>query len=222
MKQMDGDKFTIIPAKPLNQSKTRLAAVLSLNERVELSRHLLQRTLHLARQVGQVVVISRDAAVRRLAKQAGAWALVEAGEDLNKALQQASDWVAAQGGQAILILPGDLPLLQLSDLTEIVEVGQSNPSIVIAPSQRLDGTNALFLRPPNLIPFAFGLGSLERHQQAARAMGIEPVIYRSLTVALDLDLPEDLTALQNCSCEDQDFLTCHAKRERSGAKYPGM
>jgi 2-phospho-L-lactate/phosphoenolpyruvate guanylyltransferase len=167
---------------------------------------LLQRTLHLARQVGQVVVISRDAAVRRLAKQAGAWALVEAGEDLNKALQQASDWVAAQGGQAILILPGDLPLLQLSDLTEIVEAGQSNPSIVIAPSQRLDGTNALFLRPPNLIPFAFGLGSLERHQQAARAIGIEPVIYRSLTVALDLDLPADLTALQNWSYEDFDIV----------------
>jgi len=207
MKQMDGDKFTIIPAKPLNQSKTRLAAVLPLNERVELSRHLLQRTLRLARQVGQVVVVSRDAAVRRLAKQAGAWALVEAGEDLNKALQQASDWVAVQGGQAILILPGDLPLLQLSDLTEIVEAGQSNPSIVIAPSQRLDGTNALFLRPPGLIPFAFGSGSFERHQQAARAIGIEPVIYRSLTVALDLDLPEDLTTLQNRSCEDQDFVT---------------
>ena len=206
MKRMDGDKFTIIPAKPLNQSKTRLAAVLSLNERAELSRHLLQRTLHLARQVGQVVVISRDAAVRQLAKQAGAWALVEAGEDLNKALQQALAWVVAQGSQAILILPGDLPLLQLSDLTEIVEAGQYTASIVIAPSQRLDGTNALFLRPPGLIPFAFGSGSFEKHQQEARAIGIEPVIYRSLTVALDLDLPADLIALQNWSYEDFDIV----------------
>jgi 2-phospho-L-lactate guanylyltransferase len=192
MKQMNDDIFVIIPAKPLVQSKTRLAAVLPLRERVELSRHLLQRTIHLADQVGQVVVVSRDAAVRRLAKQAGAWALVEAGEDLNRALQQASDWVVAQGGQAILVLPGDLPLLQEADLLEMVAAGQTTPAVVIAPSRRLDGTNALFLRPPGLIEFAFGPGSFEQHQQAARARGIEPVIYRSPTTALDLDVPADL------------------------------
>jgi 2-phospho-L-lactate guanylyltransferase len=209
MKQTNGDTFVIIPAKPLDESKTRLAAVLPLAERVDLSRRLLQRTIHLARQVGEVVVISRDAVVRKLAKQAGAWALVEGGQELNSALQQASDWVVAQGGQAILVLPGDLPLLQLSDLTDIVAAGQSLPTIVIGPSQRLDGTNALFLRPPRLIEFAFGPGSFAKHQQAARAIGIEPIIYRTSTVALDLDLPEDLTALESRSCNDV-YLNCGA------------
>lgn len=194
---MDSSIFIIIPAKPLDQSKTRLAAVLSGAERADLSRRLLLRTIHLAQQVGQVVVISRDAAVRRLAKQAGAWALVEAGQELNQALQQASDWVSARGGQAVLILPGDLPLLQLSDLIEIVAAGKDQPAIVIAPSQRLDGTNALLLRPPGLIHFVFGPGSLEGHHQAALATGIEPTLYHSPTVALDLDMPEDLELWRN-------------------------
>jgi 2-phospho-L-lactate guanylyltransferase len=197
MKQLKQDIFVIIPAKPLDQSKTRLAAVLPADERVDLSRHLVQRTIHLARQVGEVVVVSRDMAVRRLAKQAGAWALVETGQELNQALQQASDWITARGGRAVLILPGDLPLLQLSDLTEIVAAGQHPPSVVIAPSQRLDGTNALLLHPPGLIRFAFGPRSFDCHQQAARGVGVEPVIYHSHTVALDLDLPEDLQAVQN-------------------------
>jgi 2-phospho-L-lactate guanylyltransferase len=211
---MSSDIFVIIPAKPLNQSKTRLAAVLPLDERVELSRHLLQRTIHLARQVGQVVVVSRDAAVRRLAKQAGAWALVEAGKGLNKALQQASDWATAQGGQAILILPGDLPLLQEADLREMVAAGPTPPAVVIAPSRRLDGTNALFLRPPGLIPFVFGSGSFEQHQQAARAIGLEPVIHRSPTTALDLDVPTDLEAWG----KRNELDPCHS--ERSAAKSP--
>lgn len=189
--------FVIIPAKPLAQSKTRLATVLPVAERVELSRRLLQRTIDLARQVGEVVLISRDAGVRKMAKQAGAWALVEAGTDLNRALQQASEWVIARGGQAMLILPGDLPLLQLSDLSEIVAAGQHLSSTVIAPSQRLDGTNALFLRPPGLIPLAFGPESFQKHQQLARIAGVEPIIYHSPTVALDLDLPEDLRAMQD-------------------------
>jgi 2-phospho-L-lactate/phosphoenolpyruvate guanylyltransferase len=191
---MNGDIFIIIPAKPLEQSKTRLAGILPLTERIALSRRLLQRTIGLTRQVGETIVISRDAAVRKLAKQAGAWALVEAGLDLNPALQQASDWVAARGGRAVLIVPGDLPWLQAADLMDIIRLGQHSPAIVIAPSQRLDGTNALFLRPPGLIEFAFGPESFDLHQQLARRAGAEPVIYRSPTVALDLDLPEDLLA----------------------------
>ncbi len=203
MKQVGSDLFAIIPAKPLDQSKTRLKAVLPLNERINLSRHLLQRTIHLARQVGEVVVVSRDMAVRRLAKQAGAWALVETGSGLNRALRQASDWVVAQGGQAILVLPGDLPLLHLADLTEMVRLGQQRPSVVIAPCHRREGTNALLLRPPGLIEFAFGLGSFAKHQQAARAIGIEPIIYPSPTVALDLDVPRDLEAWRSQLCENK-------------------
>jgi 2-phospho-L-lactate guanylyltransferase len=191
---MNGDIFITIPAKPLEQSKTRLAGILPLTERIALSRRLLLRTIGLARPVGETVVISRDAAVRKLAKQAGAWALVEAGLDLNPALQQASDWVAARGGRAVLIVPGDLPWLQAADLMEIIRLGQHSPAIVIAPSQRLDGTNALFLRPLGLIEFAFGPESFNLHQQLACRAGAEPVIYRSPTVALDLDLPEDLLA----------------------------
>lgn len=184
--------FTVIPAKPFQQAKTRLSAVLSLTERANLSRHLLLRTIHLARQVGEVVVISRDNGVRRVAKEAGAWALVEMGQGLNGAVQQAAEWVLAQGGQRMLVLPGDLPLLQVTDLQAMVALGQPGPALVIAPCQRRDGTNALWLTPPDLIPFAFGPGSFAKHQQAGRTRGVVPIIYDSATVALDLDLPGDL------------------------------
>ncbi len=187
--------FVIIPAKPLAQAKSRLAAVLSPAERIQLSRGLLQRTIGLARQVAEVVVISRDAAVRRLAKQAGAWALVESGNNLNQALMQASTWVMMHGGQSILILPADLPRLQPTDLVNLLNLAQTAPAAVIAPCRRLDGTNALLLRPPDLIEFAFGPGSFKAHQQAVRAAGVEPVIYHSATLAFDLDLPEDLLQL---------------------------
>lgn len=184
--------FIVIPIKPFGQVKTRLSPVLSLSDRIDLSRHLLRRTIQIAGRAGEVVVISRDASVRRLAKQAGAWALVESGTSLNQALQQAAEWVLTRGAEVTLIVPGDLPLLRLTDLVEIIEAGRQGPSVVIAPCRRNEGTNALLLRPPNLIKFAFGPGSFERHRQAARAIGVEPIIYRSPTIALDLDLPEDL------------------------------
>ena len=187
--------YVIIPVKPPVQSKTRLSPVLSEEERINLSWGLLQRTIGLARQVGEVVIISRDAAVRRLAKRAGGWALVESGHNLNQAMHQAATWVMMHGGRSILILPADLPLLTLPDLTGLVLAGQQTPVAVIAPCQRQDGTNALLIRPPNLIKFTFGPGSFASHQRAVRALGLEPVIYHSPTLAFDIDLPEDLQRL---------------------------
>ena len=187
--------YIIIPAKPFDQSKSRLALVLSATKRAHLSRLLLRRTVRLARNVGQVVVISRDPTVRRVAKEAGAWALVEAGKELNVAIRQASEWIVARDGQALLILPNDLPFLRRSDLSQIADLGHRPPAIVIAPCHRTSGTNALYLRPPGLIEAAFGTNSFEHHQQAAVAVGVKPLIYHSPTIAFDVDYPEDLQQL---------------------------
>jgi 2-phospho-L-lactate guanylyltransferase len=207
--------FTIIPIKPFAQAKTRLTPILSSGERSLLSYRLLQRTIDLARQVSEVVVISRDAAARRAAKEAGAWALVESEPELNTALRQAAGWVIARGGRTVLILPGDLPLLKLSDLTGLIEAGGPGPTAVIAPSRRLDGTNALLLRPPGLIPFSFGPDSFNKHCQAALGAGIEPVVYRSDTLAFDLDLPEDLVDWQAHGCKVSSLEECYGENSQT-------
>lgn len=187
--------FIIIPAKPFHESKTRLAPVLSPEERAALSFHYLQRTIGIARQVGDVVVVSRGRAVRRLAKALGAWALVEAKADLNQAIAQAAAWIMGRGGQAILGLPADLPLLTVADLQKIIRLGQGVPAVVIAPCHRGSGTNALFLQPPRLIEFQFGPDSFHKHCQAVQEIGLTPIIYHSATIAFDLDRPEDLARL---------------------------
>lgn len=188
--------FTIIPAKPFNQAKTRLSPILSTTQRAGLSRRLLWHTIDLAQHIGEVVVISRDSAVRRVAKQAGAWALVEGAADLNAALRQAAQWVAARHSPAALILPADLPLLTLADLTKLVGLSQPAPSIVIAPCHRSSGTNALLINSPDFIDFQFGPNSFVNHLQAAQAKGVAVAIYRSPSIAFDLDIPEDLKALE--------------------------
>ncbi len=197
--------FIIIPVKPFQQAKTRLADVLSPDERFRLSRHLFKRTLHLARQVGEVIVVSQDAAARKLAKQAGAWALVETGNGLNDALGQAIEWVTLHGATASLILPSDLPRLTRADLMGLIQTGQKPDSVVIAPCHRREGTNALLLRPPGLLAPEFGRNSFTRHKNAAQALGLEPIIYHSPTVAFDLDIPADLDLLKKSPAQHRDL-----------------
>jgi 2-phospho-L-lactate guanylyltransferase len=184
--------YCLIPAKPYAESKSRLAPALAEGEREALSRRLLARTLHLALNVFErVIVISRDPALLSDAEPEGALGLLERSTGLNPALAQAARFAQDRGAGGLLILPADLPYLTASNLQAILALGVASPAVVIAPCRHGTGTNALLLRPPGLIPFAFGPHSFAAHGNAARAAGVEPAIYRAPEVAFDLDTPED-------------------------------
>jgi 2-phospho-L-lactate guanylyltransferase len=105
-----------------------------------------------------------------------------------RATQVVSGW---RGG-AVLILPADLPLLSAEDLTAMIDLGRANNTVVIATDQNGDGTNAMLVRPPGLLTYAYGPGSYERHKLAAEAEGATVKTYTSERLSLDIDYPEDL------------------------------
>jgi 2-phospho-L-lactate guanylyltransferase len=187
----------IIPCKPYHQAKTRLADCLSIEERIQLSRWLLRRTLRLVRRhLPCIVVVSRDPQVLKDARQYGALPIEEEGDELNAALIQATQLVLTRGIAGTLILPTDLPFLNDEDMRALLHTTMDAPVVVIAPCQHSTGTNALLMRPPLLIPFQFGVASFARHVASAQAMGIQPVIVRTPGLVFDLDTPEDWVAFR--------------------------
>lgn len=200
MSQLDASAPTlwiVIPVKPLREGKSRLAAALSADARAALSRRWLTHVLTTVAAWGRaagVLVISRDARVLALARALGAQTLIEEGDDLNPALEQARSVVVAAGGAALLVLPSDLPLLSSDDLDELYDLMLEGPGMVIAPSHD-GGTNALLLRPPHTLAYAFGEDSFARHSALAAAAGVSIRVYHSATLALDIDHPEDLLAV---------------------------
>ena len=69
-------------------------------------------------------------------------------------------------------------------------------SLVIAEAKD-GGTNALLLRPPTVLQFAFATSrpSAAFHADHARNVGIVPAIVRRPGLARDIDTPDDLLAL---------------------------
>jgi 2-phospho-L-lactate guanylyltransferase len=189
--------WLIVPVKPLQQSKSRLATVLTPPERAALMRHLLQHVLQRAQAASlfaEILVVSRDAEVWALAHLSGASVLHEQGQELNWALDQARGRAIDQGADAILVLPADLPMVTVEDLHRLAALaGQAD--VAIAPSQG-GGTNALLLHPPDAIPFAFGPDSFRQHCALAQASAHRLQVYRSESLAFDVDLPEDWVAIR--------------------------
>ena len=190
----------IVPIRALEGAKSRLGGALDAEERQDLVRLLLERTLAAAGMVPEiaaVLVVSPDPAILELAARSGAQVIEQRGDGLNEGLDEALAEALAGGATAVLVLAGDLPSVSDTSIGEIVATAAAAASraraiVVVVPDRHGRGTNALLLSPPDAIQFAFGNDSRAAHQAAARAAGALSLEVDG-PLSLDLDLPEDLT-----------------------------
>ncbi len=192
--------WAIVPVKPLRRGKSRLSPSLSDEEREELNRMLLERTLRTLtdlKQVEEVLVVSRDSSALAIARDLGARTVQEDGAPtLNTALKRATVVAQVYASRGVLVLPADLPLLSREDVLTLLERAVDPPVVVIAPDRHEKGTNALLLSPANLIEYDFGGDSFRRHCESARKAGARLEIVKLPSLGLDLDLPEDLELIR--------------------------
>lgn len=191
--------YAVIPLSAAPRIKTRLAGVLDPGARTALARWMAGRVLDAVQASGAVAavaVVSSDAEALAWAASRGAIALHQEGRGLNAALEIGRRWSQVRGADALLVLLGDLPYLVPSDISAMVNVLPAEaPAAVLAPDRHERGTNALLLRPPGALPFAFGRESFQRHEARALALGVRAVWYTSEGTRRDVDTPDDLAAL---------------------------
>lgn len=188
----------IVPVKALDAAKSRLAAALRPDERQRLMLAMLTDVLMVLRRcaaIDRIAVVTDDRDARHRAQAEGAAVIPEgpAGSHSGAALRGIAG--AALPTDRVLLVPADCPLIDPTELTELLTRNPS-PAVVVIPDRHGSGTNALLLSPPDVIDPAFGEGSRERHMTLARAEGVEAVVTVVPSLALDVDTPDDLAALK--------------------------
>jgi 2-phospho-L-lactate guanylyltransferase len=186
----------ILPVKRLSRAKRRLGRDLGDGRREAIARALLDDALGLLAAVDFLDwwVVSDDPEVLERARADGHRAIDDPANGLNAALELALAAVTTQGAISALILPTDVPLATAGDLRDICDTGETS-DVVLVPSRRDGGTNALHLRPPDLLAPRFGMGSLEAHVRSAARAKLRCSVVVLPRVALDLDTIEDAREL---------------------------
>ncbi|MFH2038736.1 MAG: 2-phospho-L-lactate guanylyltransferase [Chloroflexota bacterium] len=191
--------WAIVPVKPFNLGKSRLAGSISEDDRINLNTKLLVHTLTTLAEISeisQVLVVSRDSNVLSISRDLGAKTVLENGSPLlNTALTRATVFAQLHAIYGVLILPADLPLLSKNDILSLIEAASNPPVVVISPDRRNEGTNALLISPAGLIEYDFGPNSFDRHCCNAKLAGARLEIVNLPSLAFDLDIPEDLQML---------------------------
>jgi 2-phospho-L-lactate/phosphoenolpyruvate guanylyltransferase len=192
----------VVPVKGLDAAKTRLSGLLSAEERGALALAMAGRVVESLRASGcfaRIAVVSPDPRALDWARERDVDALAQASHGLNRGLELARGWAQEEHATALLVALGDLPLLSPDEVRALVDLAagsSANAQVLLAPDRDEHGTNLLLLRPPSLMPFAFGEGSFARHAAIARSFAGEPLIFRSPGTAFDVDGPLDLAELE--------------------------
>ncbi len=188
----------LVPIKNLCDAKQRLAPVLDRAARVELAQAMLLDVLEtLAAWAGrpEVSLVTSDPFALGLANLFGFDVIRDdANHSETDAIEMATQVCASRGAKSTLVIPADIPLVEVRELEAILRASPTEGSVLV-PAFDGRGTNATCQRPAGLFPLRFGNDSFLPHLAAAQATQ-KPCIVLSLPgIALDIDNPSDLTRL---------------------------
>ena len=188
----------LVPVKNLSNAKQRLAAVLDQPSRTELAQAMLLDVLEtLANWSGRpkVGIVTSDPYALLLA-QRFAFTVIQDNANVSEthAIEMATQYCEARAVTETLVIPGDVPLIQASELQTILEAAPDEGSVLV-PAGDGRGTNAALRRPANLFPLRFGNDSFKPHFAAAKATGKPCIVLSFPGIAMDVDNPSDLAVL---------------------------
>jgi 2-phospho-L-lactate guanylyltransferase len=194
----------LVPIKNLENAKQRLAFVLDQGTRTELAQAMLHDVLDALAACSsnsEVSLVTSDPFALDLA-QAFSFQVIPdaANRSETDAIEMATQLCESRGVVNTLVIPADIPLIQPSEVTAILQAAPEKGSVLV-PAADGRGTNAIFRRPAALFPLRFGNDSFKPHLAAARATGKPCVVLSLPGIALDLDEPSDLTALASAPGE---------------------
>ncbi|HEU4343461.1 MAG TPA: 2-phospho-L-lactate guanylyltransferase [Candidatus Binatia bacterium] len=223
--------FALIPVKGFRNAKQRLSGVLGTVERAMLAEVMFRdvlREVARARGLAGTFVVTGDDDVSRMARSLGAEVIrerVEKGE--TDAVEFARMELKKAGCEAVLIVPGDIPMVRASDIEQVLSQlpeGTSSPFGLLVPSHDRMGTNALLLSPPDIIKLRFGYDSFAYHMGQLAAEGLPLRFLENERIALDIDEPKDLTRFISLDVDHGEsnrvtramFATQHESKTRFG------
>ncbi len=187
----------IIPVKTFSKSKTRLN--LSLNQREDLCRIMLEEvveTISNTKNIDKIIVVSKDEEALKLTKKFDVKEIFDDDESgVNHAVSLTDSYLANNEWDTSIIFPQDIPFIQSKDIEDIIQFSKSPQSILVVPSRRFDGTNALLRRPHNLMKTHYDEDSYKIHLEIGKSMTSNTSLILLRRIMLDIDNQEDLKFL---------------------------
>jgi len=182
-----------VPVKTYSRAKTRLDVPPRVREEIcHIMLREVLRTLAESPLVHETVVVTREGRARSLGEEVGATVLRDVEVGVNEAVALADAYLAGKGAAMSLVIPQDIPLMRDRDIGFLLKFFTPPTCVLVVPSQRLDGTNALLRCPPDVMGTHYDDDSYRSHMRMARQATPNPGLVHVPRMMRDVDTVEDL------------------------------
>ena len=190
---MSTSTVALVPLRSPGRGKTRLADVLTVEERASLAGAMLADVIHALREAGLarliVVADGPHAAAAAAALHVDVLHDPPGEHTLDDAVAAGTAALARE--PALLVVAADLPRLTPKDVHALLEHPEH---VVVAPTND-GGTGGLLRRPPRAIGTAYGPHSAANHVRMARDAGLTAAMAHVEGFNHDVDTPADLAGI---------------------------
>jgi 2-phospho-L-lactate guanylyltransferase len=92
---------------------------------------------------------------------------------------------------ASIVFPQDIPMIRPQDIDELIRF-QKTPQLIVVPSRKFDGTNALLRSPVNVMETHYDEDSYKIHLTTAKSRNIPTTFALISRIMWDVDDQSDL------------------------------
>ena len=187
----------IIPVKTFSNAKTRL--LLPPNKIEELCKIMLEeilQTLSISPKIEEIILVTKEEKAIEIGKKFKVTTIIdEKEESVNQAVSLADEYLLENNFNASIVFPQDIPFIKTQDIDFILK-HQLHPNfVIIVPSRKFDGTNALVRMPINLMETHYDNDSYRNHMITAKEHTLNVAMVFVKRIMLDVDSKEDLKFL---------------------------
>ena len=187
----------IIPVKTFSNAKTRLD--LSQHQKEDLCKVMLEEILHIisiSPQIEKTIIVTKEEKAIKIGKKFNAIIIIdEKEESVNSAVALADKYLLENDFHASIVFPQDIPYIKTQDIDFMLNYKMHPNFVIIVPSRRFDGTNALVRMPIDLMKTHYDEDSYKIHMSTAKEHTLNVAMVFVKRIMWDVDNDEDLEFL---------------------------
>lgn len=144
-------------------------------------------------QANKIIIISRDEEAFGIAKKYNAVEIFEEKENgVNAAVALSEKYLKENGFDASIVFPQDIPLIRPQDIDTLIQFQKTTQSLLVVPSRKFDGTNALLRSPFDVMETHYDEDSYKIHLTTAKSRNIPTSFVLINRMMWDVDDRSDL------------------------------
>ena len=187
----------IIPVKTFSKAKTRLGLSQEKTEKIcEIMLEEILHTLSISPHIDQVIIVTKDKNALEISKKFNVVSITDTDESgVNNAVSLADDYLLKNQFEASIVFPQDIPYMKTQDIEFILKFKADSNFVIVVPSRRFDGTNALVRMPVNIMKTHYDEDSYKIHMSTAKEITRDVSLVFVKRIMWDVDNLEDLKFL---------------------------